>query len=568
MVIQESREELAEDDADQQHSRQSSGGSIGRSSLRTAEIRLPSIRGQQQLQQQHQHIHSGSGGGKGGTWEKKETGIVRKQFRPATSSSSAAPSCPAEELYPDEDSSLGSNGQCRTDKNGGDSIEDMSPQEACQHLLNLLLARPEQDGVPDGSNGPGEHAINAIKSAEALLARQKRKRQRLPSECFLPLSKMMFLLASDDDNDRLFCCSSLPGDLVEQALGEMDVAGDAEAVLNCYGALKLLSHNPELLERLCSHGLVPLLVLHLKVLAGLGEDGRQGKVKLGKNVTFQATACLRNCLNSQRGQAEFVSGCGGLAVLDAVAERFSGSREISCNLARLYSVLSQLGEAQQQRDLSSSVRALHRLTSLHPSCSELVVRTAFALGNVAAQGDSGRSALLAENGLLECLAEMMDERTKKIASSSSSGRKLDEDILVKTIRVFANLAVLPEGGHWAATNDRLVRCLVTLLERKADEQQQGEGGGDPHYLLLSALSAVCNLSYYPIVRHCDLYDGVLDHVHSADLGVAAEAARAVGNLSRMKPVRARLGESENMARLMEVVDRQADQENPMARDLR
>ncbi len=523
LVIQESREEEEEEEE---------GGGEDHPP-KTGELRLPSIRG---------------------------NCVVRRQFR----------------FAPKKGEETDGDGDGGGDKRigGTKSEEDLDPREECQQLLKLLLSRPESE------EGEKEATESVIAAAERLLARHRRRNARLPRDCLLPLSKLLFLLANDDGNDERLLTSSassggggstLCGDFVDLALGRADAAEDAEAVLNSYGAIKLLSHNSELLEVLCSHGLVQLLLLHLKVLS----QDWQGR--LAKNVAFQATACLRNCLNSQRGQAEFRT-AGGAGALDSVAEAFSSSKEISCNLARLYSVLSQLSTSSSEKTSSSSssassVGSLHRLTRSHPECSELVVRTAFALGNVAAGDDAGREDILGRADLLDCLTEVLESRVATSASTASEPTedKLTEDIVVKVVRVFANLAVLPAGGRWAATNDRLVRCLVGVLsvgERKKKTSKEEE---DDNYLLLSALSAVCNLSYYPIVRHCELYEGVVGHVFSADAGVAAEAARAVGNLSRVRAVRARIGERETLARLMEVTDRQGEAEaegDQVIRDLR
>ncbi len=469
--------------------------------------------------------------------------IVRKQFRRQSNSKDRN-----QEDEDDDDDD-------RKDKKSAE--EELDPFDACQQMLQVLLSRSDNDHECEDDSDRVERTV--ILQADKLLMSLWEKKMKLPRACFLPLSKIMFLLSSDDDNDRFLCGTSLLANYVEQALGQMDLSEDAEAALNSYGMLKLVSHNQDLLEALCLHGLVPLILLHLKILC------QDRNVKLGKNVAFQMTACLRNCLNNRTGQEEFRS-CGGVETLDAVTAAFSASKEISCNLARLYSVLSQLPMVQDQFS-AASVDALYLMVKQHANSDELMVRTAFALGNIAAYDDLGRKILLDRHDLLECLIGVLDSKSMT-ATTTSSDDKLTEDILVKSVRVFANLAVLKEGGQWAAVNDGLVKALIRLLERKTAKTESEE---EDNYLLLSTLSAVCNLSYYPMVRYCQLLECVLPHVldnGDGDAGMAAEAARVVGNLSRITSVRSQLSTKDTLGQLMGIADDYNEPDDYARRDLR
>jgi len=106
--------------------------------------------------------------------------------------------------------------------------------------------------------------------------------RKLPREARLAISKLFFLVTSDDANDARLMESDLPQSYL-LLLGEASVSEEREAVLNSYGALKFLTHSQQLLSTLISNGLVPLALLHLKVLC-LREESSQ---RLSKNVVFQ-----------------------------------------------------------------------------------------------------------------------------------------------------------------------------------------------------------------------------------------------------------------------------------------
>ncbi len=405
--------------------------------------------------------------------------------------------------------------------------------------------------VPLASNLTDFSAISAILIS---LLRKKTFTDKLP------LSRLLLCLASDDKNDVGFLEAKeglLPAYL--SLLGGMCVVKDAETMLNSYGALKLLSYNSDLLCLLCRSGLVDLCVLHLKLLSEANTDTS----KLVRNVVFQATFCLRNCLNDSGGLADFERLAGG-RLLDQLATRFADSREIACNLARIFSVLSQIdhkGSARaatrKKQASASTVQSIYLITSNHADKRELVVRSAFTLGNIAAAGNDGRLALASHPELGPFLLDLFTDYSKKFLEKGNLERdNLLEDILVKTVRVFANLSVRPETGEEIATDEQLVSCLIDILHRLSefDESLEEKTNDDSSPgLLLSVISAVCNLSYYPVVFYSDLFVCVRDHMFSADPDIATEAVRAVGNLSRIKSIRQKVSEEKTFERLLRAV---------------
>lgn len=55
-------------------------------------------------------------------------------------------------------------------------------------------------------------------------------------------------------------------ELFLDALGRCSPLDDAEACVYGYGAIKFLTMNPKLLEKISELGILPLMVLHLKIV--------------------------------------------------------------------------------------------------------------------------------------------------------------------------------------------------------------------------------------------------------------------------------------------------------------
>ena len=116
---------------------------------------------------------------------------------------------------------------------------------------------------------------------------------------------------------------------------------------------------------------------------------------------------------------------------------------------------------------------------------------------------------------------------------------------MKTVRVFANMSVDAGQGERLATDDALVAALIDLYAKNP-----------PNEVKLAAVSAMCNLSFYPVVRHGQVFDCVMEAFESNAGEVATEAARALGNLTRRQDVRKRL--SGDVTPLLSRLDSAAD----------
>jgi len=153
-------------------------------------------------------------------------------------------------------------------------------------------------------------------------------------------------------------------------------------------------------------------------------------------------------LNSHQGRKEFYKAKGG-DVLNRLATEYYNSREIACNLSRIFSVLSQVDEAKDSLNtlkseeketfeemtatVEDTVQALQAMTAQHPRSPELVVRTTFALGNIAAKDDRGRAAIAERAELTNVLVDILEANADQLAGEATEGMggNLVGDVLVK-----------------------------------------------------------------------------------------------------------------------------------------
>lgn len=358
---------------------------------------------------------------------------------------------------------------------------------------------------------------------------------------FVLVSKLLFKLARDDTNDCHFVSRRTLDLYLASALGGHCPVADNEAFVYGYGALKFLSLSSKIVTQLESVGFLHLAVLHLKVMS----EAKAAAVRRddNNNVLFQITACVRNMMNSKKSRAVFTGDLKGYNVLYNVIDSHSTDVDVMCNVARTLSVLTTAEEEDyynnDEGDENKMVDSLYVILDKHQWRRDIVVRATFCLGNLAAKCDSCRVHLAKHKlttSLLPALLSayismdaededlLVDEAAVDFGSTGSV-----EDTAIKIIRVFANASIHPEAGSILALDETIVATLVRIC--KASDSLDNSG------LVLPTLATLNNLSFYPIVLQTDTYEALKPYMLAEDTGVATEAARVLGNLSRRSEVR-------------------------------
>jgi len=202
------------------------------------------------------------------------------------------------------------------------------------------------------------------------------------------------------------------------------------------------------------------------------------------------------------------------------------------------------------------IRQMARVLAANPEFSTLVLRSTFVLGSLTAKSDKTRivfmfncegatllPALLGrywkkdrQLAMLEAEKSKEEEEEKK---NTVSAKKECDAVLVKLVRLVANVALSPSCGTMAAASSAVVEPLMDMLGCKKIEENEE--------LVLNVVAAITNLLFYDVPSNillsdadnkrllCRLFRPLL--LESYNTEAQMEAARALGNLSRHEDVR-------------------------------
>nr|XP_041571048.1 armadillo repeat-containing protein 2 isoform X3 [Taeniopygia guttata] len=182
----------------------------------------------------------------------------------------------------------------------------------------------------------------------------------------------------------------------------------------------------------------------------------------------------------------------------------------------------------------------------HLLVQDLVIRIIFILGNLTARNDQSREQFFKEKESVNTLTSLFqtyyeldlnaltwhDDRkgTKHLKYPSEA-----EDVLIKLIRVLANLSIHPRVGAALAAAQPVVGLLVTVLEYKSVNACEE--------LVLNAATTINNLSYYQVEnsavqdKKLHIAEMLLKLIMSDNMDAVLEAVRVFGNLSQHHEIR-------------------------------
>ncbi|XP_063628910.1 armadillo repeat-containing protein 2 [Cydia splendana] len=293
--------------------------------------------------------------------------------------------------------------------------------------------------------------------------------------------KLVFKIARNDKNDYFFRNTNLLELLVE-GCGRADPLSEGECCVYGAGALRFLALEPRLCTLAHRAGALHLAALHLKILNNAKAENPRGVSEQSTHALYQLTGALRNLASGERAARAFVSS-GALGELLAALAHHT-DRAVLTNVARCLSVLS----ANESCCLwlcgaPSSAGALLRALAACAARAPLAVRLAYVLGNMAAATDQARLNIYNEEGGVDVLLTILESYTKRnndhevrdsesdpdmhlVGTDMGGSDGSNEDVLIKTVRVVANLCLTERAGRGlcAAHAERTVRALLGCLE--------------------------------------------------------------------------------------------------------
>ncbi|XP_018528163.1 armadillo repeat-containing protein 2 [Lates calcarifer] len=351
----------------------------------------------------------------------------------------------------------------------------------------------------------------------------------------LNICKLIFQISRSESNDILFQNNSIIDSLLG-VLSNEDVSTSGEALLYCVGTLKFLSGNSAILRLLLDKNCVGVAQKLIQRLHTVEET----HFTMAGHILVQLTATLRNLADHPDSRPLFVS-FSVLSQLCLVLRHHRKDQDICTNISRIYSKLSSYSECRLAlAQTPDCYRLFLELLSKHHQKQDLVVRLLFTLGNLTAKGEEARQELYQCKGCMDTLLRLYDSYQRRETGVPSSSKppvntQEDDDVLVKLVRVLANMCIHPAVGPALASNTTFIQLLMETLELRSVQESEE--------LLVNVAATINNLSFYQeessAIRHSRLTISnlMLKLVLSYSMDAMLEATRVYGNLSQSKDVR-------------------------------
>ncbi|XP_008942295.1 PREDICTED: armadillo repeat-containing protein 2, partial [Merops nubicus] len=255
------------------------------------------------------------------------------------------------------------------------------------------------------------------------------------------------------------------------------------------------------------------------------------------------TGTLRNLADAGGARRQLLRGAAASELCVALEQRRS-DRDLRCSLTSMLSKLSCYDDfCAALADCSRCYVLFLALLNKHQKQQDLVIRIIFILGNLTAKNNQAREQFFKEKGSLNTLISLfqtyheLDLNAQRLyRGRGGEGKKHPkhpseaEDVLIKLIRVLANLSIHPSVGAALAAAQCVVELLITVLEYKSVD--------DCEELVINAATTINNLSYYRVKssavqdKKLHIAEMLLKLLMSNSMDGVVEAVRVFGNLSQ------------------------------------
>ncbi|NWY50919.1 ARMC2 protein, partial [Chionis minor] len=352
--------------------------------------------------------------------------------------------------------------------------------------------------------------------------------------------KLAFKICRNEKNDCIIQNDRLLDCLLE-VLKTEDLQKSSEALLYCMGAIKFMSGNAVLLNEMVNKGAVEMLLQLMKQINNVKENDTYFS-NLG-HLLVQLTATLRNLADLPPARCQLICS-GAVSELCVALEQRMNDTDVCTYIVRIFSKLSSYNDfCAALADCSRCYILFLALLNKHQKQQDLVIRIIFILGNLTEKNNQAREQFFKERGSINTLIALfqtyheLDLNAQKWCHEREREEKSHpkhpseaEDVLIKLIRVLANLSIHPSVGAALAAAHRIVELLVTVLEYKSVD--------DCEELVINAATTINNLSYYKMEssavqdKKLHIAEMLLKLLMSNNMDGVVEAVRVFGNLSQ------------------------------------
>lgn len=361
---------------------------------------------------------------------------------------------------------------------------------------------------------------------------------------YLNVAKVLFKCSKNEGHDGDFLNECLLEPLLAILQSSNPDCTSSDLRVYVVGVLKNISNSDTNQKLLIQEGAVATLfgLLGIEQLTGSSKEAQ---------LLIQITATLRNLAtssdrgedsNDQKTHRLFLHE-DDLSALTRMMALFPSQIELLTNISRILAKLTLHGSACEALAKNDAhVRQMAQTLSSSADSAPLALRLGFVLGNLTARGDRLRIVFAFDcegTTLVPQLLRKYWQKDRQLArveletGKAAAGAKEVEEVLVKLVRLLANIAISPSAGAVLASSSAVVDPLLDMLGAKRI--------GDSEELVLNVVSAVTNLLFYDTPANlltqpenkqllCRLFRPLL--LESYNEEALVETARALGNLSR------------------------------------
>mmetsp|Transcript_104392 Transcript_104392/g.225237 ORF Transcript_104392/g.225237 Transcript_104392/m.225237 type:complete len:884 (-) Transcript_104392:18-2669(-) len=351
---------------------------------------------------------------------------------------------------------------------------------------------------------------------------------------YLNISRVLFKYSQKGEYDQDFLSEKLIEPLLEVLQSDEPQCASNDLRVYVVGVLKNVSNdeaNQKLISKLGAVGVLFKLI---------GSDQLTGSSKEAQ-LLIQITATLRNLASHQ--YKNFVQE-ERLNALTRIMALFTSHVELMTNISRILAKLTLHTSACEEFAKSDvHIRQISRTLGANLDSPALVLRMAFVLGNMTERSDRLRVVFAFDcegTALIPQFLGRYWQKERELARiNAGSGQAKSgslqeiEAVLVKLVRLLANIAISATAGSTLAASSAAVDPLLDMLGAKRI--------GDSEELVLNVVAAVTNLLFYDVPSNllfqpdnkqllCRLFRPLL--LESYNVEALIETARALGNLSR------------------------------------
>jgi armadillo repeat-containing protein 2 len=302
------------------------------------------------------------------------------------------------------------------------------------------------------------------------------------------ICRLLFSISRNSENDIYFIESEKILESLVSSSKRLDFKENSDALIYFCGTMKNLSENGRILKQLSAINLEGTLLKIIKDLSKFFKDTSNNeriKCETG-NALVQLTATLRNLADLSNMRQKLLS-LNLIEELIYIVKYYTGDAELMLNISRILSKLTLHSDCCHRLMIQKSCyKSFIKILIKHDTKQDLIVRIAFILGNIMGRYEEARLYFIDEKYSLDTLVNTLKTFTLKDMDQTKHNQDKQvpvkqqqqikdneeineiepspiEDILIKLVRVIANLAINEKAGTMIAQRNDLMQVLLNIL---------------------------------------------------------------------------------------------------------